>query len=320
MLKHIRTRTFLLRSIRWSFTSCVVFCAWLISTEVCAGQRGSLAEADQDFQRAQQIWGNGQSPEAEALLNHALAIRRDQLGPGDPKVAEVIERLGALSFNRGKYGEAEEHFRKALDIDVRALGERNIATSYIMGDVGAALREQHRCNEAQTIVERSLTIYRDLLPPNSPLMATRLNNLARIYLCERRYADARQALQTSLAIYSNRSIEAGIRSDQALLERVMYAERGGHEPLLWALMLGTGAFVSLVLLGCSLWSNYMRGYKEKKPMRQDLVEAMEQCRREIDILRNAGKPIYGGGGAPANTGSRDRVVGERVPPVGSGPR
>jgi tetratricopeptide (TPR) repeat protein len=163
-------------------------------------ESGTLVEADQNFKRALEIWNDGKSPEAEALLNRALSIRQEQLGPGDPKVAEVIERLGALSFNRGKYTEAEALFRKALDIDVRALGERSAVVAYLMGDVGAALREQGRYSEAQAIVERSLMLRRELLPANDLAIAGGLNNLGRIYLGQRRYSDARQAFQESLRI------------------------------------------------------------------------------------------------------------------------
>jgi tetratricopeptide (TPR) repeat protein len=153
---------------------CLVCLVELIPTGGCAGEPGSLAEADQDFQKAMQIWGNGGSLQAEALLKRALAIRQERLGPNDPAIAQVIERLGVISFNRGRYAEAEGQFRRALNIDLAALGERNIATAYVMGDLGAALREQHRCRDAQTIVEHSLALYQELLPPSHPLVATRL--------------------------------------------------------------------------------------------------------------------------------------------------
>lgn len=226
-------------------------------TSYAADAPASLAEANQDFQRAMQIWGNGQSSEVEALLNHTLAIRQEQLGPDDPKVAAVIERLGALSYNRGRYSEAEQRFRKALDIDRKALGERNIATIYLMGDLGAAIREQRRCHEAQDIVEHSLALYREVLPPNDPLMAGRLNNLGRIYLCERRYADARGAVRESLGIYTVRSNSAGMRNDQGLLERIDNAERNTHRLAAWGLALGAGALMFfVVLLTCNLWSEH----------------------------------------------------------------
>jgi tetratricopeptide (TPR) repeat protein len=185
-------------------------------------ESGTLAEADHDLKRALEIWSDGKSPEAEALLNRALSIRQEQLGPDDPKVAQVIERLGALSFNRGKYAEAEAQFRKALDIDVRAFGEKSAAVAYLMGDIGAALREQGRYNEAQTIVERSMILRRELLPPNDLSIAGGLNNLGRIYLGERRYSDARKALEESLRIYvlSLPREHPRILQNEALLKRM----------------------------------------------------------------------------------------------------
>jgi tetratricopeptide (TPR) repeat protein len=189
-------------------------------------ESGTLEEADHDFKTAVEIWNDGRSPEAEALLNRALSIRRERLGPGDPKVAQVIERLGALSFNRGKYAEAEARFREALDIDVKALGEKSLVVAYLMGDIGAALREQGRYGEAQTIVAQSLTLRRALLAPNDLGIAGGLNNLGRIYLGERRYSDARKALEESLRIYalSLPREHPRILQNEALLKRVESAE------------------------------------------------------------------------------------------------
>lgn len=75
------------------------YLAWCIAFPgIGVAQEGdALAQADQGFQRAVAIWGDGKSSDAEALLKNALAIRREQLGPNDPKVAQVVERLGALA-------------------------------------------------------------------------------------------------------------------------------------------------------------------------------------------------------------------------------
>jgi tetratricopeptide (TPR) repeat protein len=141
----------------WCGLSLWIACCAAVPTAGFSQVPGTLAEADQSFKRALEIWSDGKSPEAEALLNRALSIRLEQLGPNHPLVARAIERLGALSFNRGKYAEAEVQFRRALDIDVRALGEESAVVAYDMGDVGAALREQGRYSEARTIVERSMS-------------------------------------------------------------------------------------------------------------------------------------------------------------------
>jgi tetratricopeptide (TPR) repeat protein len=225
------------------------------STSAGSSGSGSLADADRDYQKAIQLWGDGRSVQAEALLNQALTILQAQIGPSDPRVAQVLERLGALSYNRGNYAEAEQRFRKALDIDTKALGERNIATAYLMGDLGAAIREQYRYGEAQAMVEHSLALRRELVPANDPLIAGGLNNLARVYLAERRYDDARRALDESLDIYVARSVDAGIRDDRALLERIDNAERNVHELAHWGLVLAAAALGSLaILLACNLWS------------------------------------------------------------------
>jgi tetratricopeptide (TPR) repeat protein len=222
-----------------------------------AEEPNPLAEADRNFQRALEIWGDGKSQEAETLLNRALAIRQGQLGSNDPKVAEVIERLGALSYNRGKFAEAEVRFRKALDIDVQEMGERSVAVAYVMGDLGAALREEHRYPEAEAIVERSLALRRELLPPNDLSIAGSLNNLGRIYLGERRFSDARQSLEESLRIYvsSLPPDHPRIREDQVLLQRVDNAGARDRNLRKVVLLSWGAALASLAgLVGCNLWS------------------------------------------------------------------
>ena len=203
-------------------------CCVVVPTAGLGQESGTLAAADHEFKRALEIWNDGKSPQAEALLNHVLLIRQAQLGPDDPKVAQVIERLGALSFNRGKFAEAEAQFRKALDIDVRVLGEDNADVAYLMGDVGAALREQGRYAEAQAIVERSVALRRKLLSPNDLSIAGGLNNLGRIYLAERRYSDAFLALEESLHIYvlSLSADNPRVLQNEALLKRAGDAQLG----------------------------------------------------------------------------------------------
>lgn len=217
----------------------------------------NLSEADRAFQRALQIWGSGTSIEAEGLLNRSLALRQDQLGPNDPKVAEVLERLGALNYNRGNYANAEALFRRALDIDLKALGEKAVVSAYLMGDLGAALREQGKYVAAQKIVEHSLALRRELLPSNDLGIAGSLDNLGRIYLAERRYSDARRCFQEALQIFgaSLSPDHPRIRGDRALLEQIDGAEAGIRRLIRLGLILAGAAVVCLTALtGCSLWS------------------------------------------------------------------
>jgi tetratricopeptide (TPR) repeat protein len=223
-----------------------------------ADQRGDLlTEADTEFQRAQAIWGNGTSPEAETLLKRALEIRQEQLGPKDPKVAQVLQRLGALAYNRAQYGLAEAQFRQALEIYVAAFGESSLPAAYVMGDVGAALREEHRYQEAEAIVRRSLALRRSLLSPRDLAIAGSLNNLARIYLAERRFSEAENAIQEALHI-RQASLPADHRdvlADKSLLQFIQSREAAERRLLSYLLGLGGGWLLSLFALsGANVWA------------------------------------------------------------------
>jgi tetratricopeptide (TPR) repeat protein len=217
---------------------------------------GDIAEADQDFQDALRVWGNGKSAEAQIFLNRALTIRESVLGPSHPEVARVLERLGALDFNREQYPAAEAKFRRTLNIDLEAFGERNIATTIALGDLGAALREERRYREAEPLVLRSLAIRRDLLPANDPAIAGSLDNLGRIYLGERRYAEARSAIVEKQQIdrASLRPDNQSFTRDEALLQSINHAEAGAdrlHKMILQAA--GIAGLSAAILVGCNLW-------------------------------------------------------------------
>jgi hypothetical protein len=64
-----------------------------------------------------------------------------------------------------------------------------------LGDLGAALRELNRPEEAEPLVRRSLALRRDLLPAQDPAIVASLNNLSRILVREGRFAEAEEAAQ-----------------------------------------------------------------------------------------------------------------------------
>ena len=187
----------------------------------------ALQIADRDFKNALAIWGNGTSKTAEKLLLEALMIRQRELGAFDPKTAEVLERLGALAYNRRQFSVAESYFRRTLDIDIRSLGERNFATTVALGDLGASLREQHRLQEAEATIQREVSLRRHILDPNHPAIAASLNNLGRLYIYEHRYDDAQGALEESLRIYKidYPAGSAVVESGQSLLEQLSQIQK-----------------------------------------------------------------------------------------------
>lgn len=91
----------------------------------------------------------GRIPEAEALLENALEIRRRTLPPLDEAVASTYSALGTLNVARGHWDRAATYLREANAI--RRAGTREIAPfnlSYSLNMYGAALSRSGRAAEA----------------------------------------------------------------------------------------------------------------------------------------------------------------------------
>ena len=197
-----------------------------------------LAVAQADFAFATTNWGDGVAPETERFLLHALAIRQRFLNPGDARIADVWERLGALYYNRNAFASAEADLRKALAIDLRARGENNLDTLHAMGDVAAALREQNRLGKAEALATHSLHLRRTLFPGEKGSLVGALDNLARIYLREGRYAQAHGAASEELDILQSvwpPLPDRDVAPARALLERIEVVEAEGGKA--WRILL-----------------------------------------------------------------------------------
>jgi len=64
----------------------------------------------------------GRYSESEPLLQRALAIREEALGPQHPDVASTLNNLGMLLQKQGNYAAAEPLFQRALAIWETGLG------------------------------------------------------------------------------------------------------------------------------------------------------------------------------------------------------
>ena len=218
---------------------------------------GTLADAWALMHGARQVWGDGTSGEAEAMVRRALAIREALLGPQDPQVAASIDELGKIAYNRGRYGEAESRFRRAVEIDEAALGPNALEVGLLLGDLGAALRELHRYREAEAIVLRSLAIRRGVLPPDDLWIAGGLNNLGRLYLREGRFAEAEAAFVESQAIYEAAlpANDAIVRDGAALIEQAHAANLRFHNLLTASARWGGLWLMAMFgLIGLNIWT------------------------------------------------------------------
>lgn len=202
----------------------VLLAGGLAPAAASSDRDAQLARAVADFDKAGVLWEDARPNVLEPLLDEALTLRRRWLPANDPLVARTLSRLGALHYNMRDYPRAESDFRAALAIDMKTQGERDAVTMQAMGDLAAALREQHRYKEAEPIAERSLALRSTYRFFDPGLQAGAIDNLARIYLGERRLDDALALAERNVeTLQAAHAPLAYVRRGDALLAQVQSA-------------------------------------------------------------------------------------------------
>src|SRR5258707_14118091 len=127
----------------------------------------------------------GRYSEAEKFNLKALhALETDS-----PETAICLHNLALAYTAEGRYSDAADSYRKALQIWEKASGYE-ASTAVAQGNLVTTLYLLGRYSEAEAIELRSLATLERLLGPEHRDTATALNNLADIHTAQGRYADA----------------------------------------------------------------------------------------------------------------------------------
>jgi tetratricopeptide (TPR) repeat protein len=138
-------------------------------------------------------------PHAEAIIarisqkNSALAHRLE---------AELSISLGTVAVTDEKYAEAEEHYRKALDIfgSLTPLDELGEGSAH--NNLGNLLLRRGDIEGARGQIETSLQIYRRQFGSHHPSVGVALNNLGDIYMRDGRFTSAEEVFTQAFAIFT----------------------------------------------------------------------------------------------------------------------
>lgn len=138
--------------------------------------------------------------QAEPLLEHALAMREQVLGPEHPDTASTLNILARLYGEQSRYAQAESLFQRALTIRERVLGSEHPDTAFTLDNLAWLYHEQGRYAQAEPLYQRALAIRERVLGPEHRETATTLDNLAWLYHRQGRYAQAEPLYERVLAI------------------------------------------------------------------------------------------------------------------------
>jgi tetratricopeptide (TPR) repeat protein len=116
---------------------------------------------DHFAQNAQVAMQQGNQSAAEQQLKQGIQTAEQQLGANvnkDDRVANLYNQLGKCLQNQGRFGEAEEAYKKALEVRQAALGPLHASESIILENYARCLRAANKPQEAAKVDQRLLGI------------------------------------------------------------------------------------------------------------------------------------------------------------------
>ncbi len=140
----------------------------------------------------------GLFPQSASLAERALEVRRQELPPDDPLVAESLNSVGAIRYEMGDFAEAEHLFRDALDIRRKKYDEEHLDVAVSANDLAMTLNMLGRYDEAEPLYRQALAIRQKLQGDENPEVAQSLNNLGMFLYRRAEYAEAEQLFRQAL--------------------------------------------------------------------------------------------------------------------------
>jgi tetratricopeptide (TPR) repeat protein len=166
----------------------------------------------------ERAFGPGSLPVAHALVNvasaldmlgradarqaweRALALLERLTGPLTPRVALLLNNLGALCNEQGRYAEALAHLSRALSIKERVLGREHPDLGITIHNIGETLRLQGRPREALARYEQALALWKKKLRDGHPAFGHAFAGIGQVYLALGQSARAEALLRRALEI------------------------------------------------------------------------------------------------------------------------
>ena len=137
---------------------------------------------------------------ARPLLERALAIREQVLGPDHPDTSQSLDDLGIVLGQHGERASARTLLERGLVARERVLGPEHPATAQSLHNLATLLGEQGELETARLLQERSLAIRERILDPGHPDIANALMGLGWLLREQGDSSAARAALERALTI------------------------------------------------------------------------------------------------------------------------
>ena len=134
--------------------------------------------------------GLGLYSRAQPLIERAVEIQRQTLGPRNPDTLYSMAELAKVRAEEGHYAESEKLIREILEIRRRVLGPEHPDTLNSMNDLAVALMDEGRYAEAEKLERETFDIQRRVLGPDDRYTLVSMSNLALALMDEGQYAES----------------------------------------------------------------------------------------------------------------------------------
>ncbi len=158
----------------------------------------SLQAASAEGSWGASLWKLGRYRESESALKHALEVQRRR--GAEQAAGETLSALSALYGSLGRFRDAAETDRQALDISRRIFGPTSVEAATDLQNLAVSLWRQGRLSEAEGLARESLEIRLERTGKDSASTASSLHNLASILSNEGKNAEAEGCFRRAVAL------------------------------------------------------------------------------------------------------------------------
>lgn len=133
-------------------------------------------------------------------LTNAISLRTKLAGPLAPSLIGDLDRLAGAHIVRREYAEAEAAYRHALVIRETILGKNDADLIATVDGIAYACFGQGKFAEAEPVYQRLIDLWVKSVGEDHPMVAIALDKVATFYAEQKKYDQARAAVERATAI------------------------------------------------------------------------------------------------------------------------
>jgi tetratricopeptide (TPR) repeat protein len=154
---------------------------------------------EQYHEAGRRRFAEGDAAGAEQAFRGAIA-EAEQPG-GDPlQMASSLSSLGQLKYQQKDYAQAEDCFRRALELREHALGGEHPTVISSINNLAALYVARGALDDAEPLLQRAMAVTIKRVEASQADLAVNLNNLVRLYVKRGDYSRAEPMLTQLLAM------------------------------------------------------------------------------------------------------------------------